>query len=139
MLLNDPPNRPLSMWEFQPPFHYFTILFFFFLSLLCWFNNKPLAALASSPKKYDNWTKWKKVIGVFEASTVRSIALSSFLSFSGLRLLKLKGWIYHKVHIFWEGHKMLRNLYRRFDLHYIGQIYGGDFSTFCGLLRICEL
>ena len=31
-----------------------------------------------------------------------------------------------KVHIFWEGHKILRNLYRRFD--YIGKIYGGDFA-----------
>ena len=44
-----------------------------------------------------------------------------------------------KVHIFWEGHKSLRNLHRRFDWHYIGQIYGGDFVKFCGLLRIYEL
>ena len=36
-------------------------------------------------------------------------------------------------------HKILRNLHRRFDLHYIGQIYGGDFAKFCGLLRIYEL
>ena len=28
----------------------------------------------------------------------------------------------HKVHIFWEGHKILRNLHHRFDCHYIGQI-----------------
>ena len=33
-----------------------------------------------------------------------------------------------KVHIFWEGHKSLRNLHRRFDWHYVGQIYGGDFT-----------
>ena len=26
-----------------------------------------------------------------------------------------------KVHIFWEGHKLLRNLHRRFDHYYIGQ------------------
>ena len=25
-----------------------------------------------------------------------------------------------KVHIFWEGHKILRNLHRRFDRYYIG-------------------
>ena len=43
-----------------------------------------------------------------------------------------------KVHIFWEGHKILRNLHRRFDWHYIGQIYVGDFAKFCGLLRIYE-
>ena len=41
--------------------------------------------------------------------------------------------------MFWEGHKILRNLHRRFDCYYIGQIYGGDFAKFCGLLRIYEL
>ena len=35
--------------------------------------------------------------------------------------------------------KFLRNLHLRFDWHYIGQIYGGDFAKFCGLLGICEL
>ena len=44
-----------------------------------------------------------------------------------------------KVHIFWEGHKILRNLQCRFDWHYIEQIYGGDFAKFCGLLRMFEL
>ena len=44
-----------------------------------------------------------------------------------------------KVHIFWEGHKFLRNLHRRFVLCSNGQIYGGDFAKFCGLLRIYEL
>ena len=33
----------------------------------------------------------------------------------------------------------MRNLHRRFDWHYIGQVYGGDFAKFCGLLRIYEL
>ena len=28
-----------------------------------------------------------------------------------------------KVHIFWEGRKILQNLYCRFDRYYIGQIY----------------
>ena len=44
-----------------------------------------------------------------------------------------------KVHIFWEGHKILRNLHLTFDWQYIGQIIGGDFAKFCGLLRIYEL
>ena len=44
-----------------------------------------------------------------------------------------------KLHIFWEGHKILRNLHCRFDCYYIGQIYGGDFEKFCGFLRIYEL
>ena len=43
------------------------------------------------------------------------------------------------VHIFWEGHKILRNLHCTFDWHYIGQIYGEDFTKFCCLLRIYEL
>ena len=44
-----------------------------------------------------------------------------------------------KVHIFWEGHKILRNLHQLFDWYYIRQIIGGDFAKFCGLLRIYEL
>ena len=34
---------------------------------------------------------------------------------------------------------MLRDLHRRFDWYYIGQIYSGDFAKFCSLLRIYEL
>ena len=45
----------------------------------------------------------------------------------------------NKVHIFREGHKILRNLHRRFDRYYIGQIYSGDFAKICSLLRIYEL
>ena len=41
-----------------------------------------------------------------------------------------------KVHILWEGHKILRNLHRRFVLCSASQSYGGDFAKFCGLLRI---
>ena len=33
--------------------------------------------------------------------------------------------------VFWEGHQI-------FDWQYIGQIIGGDFAKFCGLLRIYE-
>ena len=45
----------------------------------------------------------------------------------------------NKVHIFWEGHKILRNLHQLFDWQYIGQIIGGVFAKLCGLLRIYEL
>ena len=41
-----------------------------------------------------------------------------------------------KVHIFWEGHKILWNLHLTFDWHYIGQKLGEDLKKFCGLLRI---
>ena len=43
------------------------------------------------------------------------------------------------IHRFWEGHKILQNLYCRLDRYYIRQIYGGDFAKICGLLRIYEL
>ena len=44
-----------------------------------------------------------------------------------------------KVHIFWEGHKNLRNLPLTFDCMYCCQKLGEDFAKFCGLLRIYEL
>ena len=57
----------------------------------------------------------------------------------GIRYTVYYTFFLFKVHIFWEGHKIFRNLQRRFDWHYIGQIYSGDFAKFCGLLRIYEL
>ena len=44
-----------------------------------------------------------------------------------------------KVHIFWEGHNILRNIHQLFVGCTSSQIIGGDFAKFCGLLRICEL
>ena len=43
---------------------------------------------------------------------------------------------FSKVHIFWEGHKILKNLHRRFVLCSVSQIYVGDLAKMCGLLRI---
>ena len=40
--------------------------------------------------------------------------------------------------IFEEGHRILQNLHQLFDWKYIGQMIGGDFAKFCGLLRIYE-
>ena len=48
-------------------------------------------------------------------------------------------YLFVKVHIFGEGHKMLRNLHQLFVLCTASQIIGGDFAKFCGLLRIYEL
>ena len=44
-----------------------------------------------------------------------------------------------KVHIFWEGHKILQNLHQLFVPCTASLIVGGDFAKFCGLLRIYEL
>ena len=38
-----------------------------------------------------------------------------------------------------EGHKILQNLHQLFVLGTASQISDGDFSKFCGLLRIYEL
>ena len=35
-----------------------------------------------------------------------------------------------KVHIFWDGHKILRNIHKLFDWQYLGQIIGEDFANF---------
>ena len=48
-------------------------------------------------------------------------------------------YLYYKVHIFWESHKIVRNLHQLFDWQSIGQKIGGNFAKFCGLLRIYEL
>ena len=48
--------------------------------------------------------------------------------------------IFHdKLHIFWEGHKILQNLQLTFDCMYCSQKLGEDLAKFCGLLRIYEL
>ena len=44
-----------------------------------------------------------------------------------------------KVHIFWEGHKILPNLYLTFDYSTYSQKLGEDLAKFSGLLRIYEL
>ena len=45
----------------------------------------------------------------------------------------------NKVHIFWEGHKISRNLPLTFDYSTYSQRLGEDFAKFCGVLRIYEL
>ena len=60
------------------------------------------------------------------------MTLNFFLSFNlGGRLLQMsKNDHAFKVHVFWEGHKILQDLHCRFDWHYIEQIYCGDFTHF---------
>ena len=52
---------------------------------------------------------------------------------------KKEGEHFVKVHIFWEGHKILPNLHQLFVLCTASQIIGEDFAKFCGLLRVYEL
>ena len=48
-------------------------------------------------------------------------------------------WSINKVHIFCEGHKILRNLPLTFDSSTYSQKLGEDFAKLYGLLRIYEL
>ena len=47
----------------------------------------------------------------------------------------------NKVHIFWEGHKILQNIHRRFDRYYMGDETNLRWRVckFCDLFRIYEL
>ena len=55
------------------------------------------------------------------------------------QIKKIKALYYVKVHIFWEGHKILQNLHLNFDYSTYSQKLGEDFAKFCDLLRIYEL
>ena len=52
---------------------------------------------------------------------------SSFVIFMHLQFSQ--GSISIKIHVFWEGSKILQNLHRRFDRYNIEQIYRGDFAN----------
>ena len=75
-----------------------------------------------------------KLLGFFYTQDSNCEWLSTYFTFF-IFILKQK-FIFVKVHIFWEGHKILRNFHRRFVLC---QIYGGDFAKCSGLLRIYKL
>ena len=81
----------------------------------------------------------KSGVGVFtRGSACTTAALNKMDSEINTFYRSVASWI-GTLRIFWEGHKILRNLHRNFDWHYIGQIYGGDFAKFYGLLRVYEL
>ena len=92
------------------------------------------------PNFVANWVDLpnKFFLGIFSRIYQPSFRPSEFLvhDFHHSDVFSTKNF---KVHIFWEGQKILRNLHRRFDRYYIGQIYGGGFAKFCGLIRIYEL
>ena len=75
-------------------------------------------------------------VTLFNEKILTSIrCICGFITNSNKKFNSYRG----KVHIFWEGHKFLRNLHCRFVLCSNGQIYSGDFAKICGLLRIYEL
>ena len=84
-------------------------------------DNKGLAVFILPRSTTPRWSWWDKsnlLLGI-NNKTIRQYGL--------------------KVHIFWESHKILRNLPPTFDCMYYSQKLGEDFAKFCGLLRIYEL
>ena len=86
---------------------------------------------------------------VLKVRQIDFITMSQVDLFSFVFWKKLKTWKRHfelhwplllnlKVHTFWEGHKILRNL-QLFVLCTASQIIGGNFAKFFGLLIIYEL
>ena len=90
--------------------------------------------------------KWKKETEISSNQSSKNLKMhqtvlwkKSVLFFFFSKILLKKKFYILKVHIFWEGDKILQNLHQIFDWQYIGQIIGGDFAKVFGLLRIYEL
>ena len=78
------------------------------------------------------WSNWQ----IFSCTVFNPSKLNCRLKFLVWDLCIMRCSTILKVHTFWEGHKILRNLHLPFDLCSASQIIGGDFGKFCGLLRI---
>ena len=79
-----------------------------------------------------------RILATLKKQAVFNSILSSCIRTSGIQG-NFEILISIKVHIFWEGHKILRNLYLTFNCHYKGQKKGEDYANFSGLLKIYEL
>ena len=71
-------------------------------------------------------------------STILHFAYFSFVIVSGALNLNYSN-RYDKVHIFWEGYKILQNLHFTFVRCSASQKEGEDFAKFSGLFTIYEL
>ena len=99
-----------------------------------------ISFLSLSEKQIRTFTNQSKVVQGrgFEADSLpqnqRGKKLTLRKSSWNFRPLWLS--IKNKVHIFWEGHKILQNLPLTFDYSTYSQKLGEDFAKFCGLLRL---
>ena len=92
---------------------------------IMWFiSSSQKKSLLSNLSKFTGWQ-------LFSLKMVKSCHFDYFLSFGKS--------IFLKVHIFWEGHKILRNLHQFCVLCTASQTIGRYFAKFCGPLRIYEL
>ena len=80
----------------------------------------------SREKKIHGWLCWWSIL--YDTTIKTQFFLANFRTIKVIICIKLfcLPLISIKVHIFWEGHKILRNLHQLF-------------AKFCGLLRIYEL
>ena len=88
------------------------------------------------PDKFRFFPSMVDMVSNFELTN--SLNIYPFSAVFDLMRLK-QNEMYIKVHIYWEGHKILRNLQQLFVLCTASQIIGGNFAKFCGLLRIYEV
>ena len=102
-----------------------------FQDLSCKFTN--LRKYFPSSKCMDYLFFWKMGSG-FKMKSIQIICYFLFLE-----ILCVTKFSYCKVHIFWEGHKILQNLHLTFVLCSASPKKGGDFTKFFGLLRIYVL
>ena len=95
----------------------------------------------SSPKMIMRLPKGLKPIVVLQlgSSSMNALCTNCMMAIVKILIWREFKFFRHKVHIFWEGHKILRSLHLTFDCMYCSQKLGEDFSKFCGLLRIYEL
>ena len=110
------------------------------------------AGLCDSRRKFKNTALFRDIAWNLECQkrgqkiNIRSITISHLRFGNLITLLLFKQECFYKKKvlrfknvkslIFLEGHKILQNLHQLFDWQYIGQIIGGDFAKFCGVLRI---
>ena len=76
-------------------------------------------------KDFIGWIMWRHTKGALYKCLVSLITLQWDSEVAPKKLNDksemLQYILVFKLHIFWEGHKILRNLHLTFDWHYVGQ------------------
>ena len=130
-------SRILNLYSFEPLFSNLHTFQFFQPSK----STMKIMDNVSSPKMIMRLPKGLKPIVVLQlgSSSMNALCTNCMMAIVKILIWREFKFFRHKVHIFWEGHKILRSLHLTFDCMYCSQKLGEDFSKFCGLLRIYEL
>ena len=101
----------------------------------CKSRNDSYFAILPLPSFFSWWQIYERRFGKTILEKEMWIRNYSFSIFDSLSTFEIEHRIaisdlIHKVHIFWEGHKILGNLQQLFVLCTASQIFGGDFAKF---------